>query len=444
LRIAYLYQYHQSLERFGGGRSYEFGRRLVERGHEVHMITTDRWETRTRGGWQVEEEAGMRVHRLPVPYANTMSHPRRMQAFARFAMAAGIRAARVHPEVVFATSTPLTIVVPGLVAARLSRARFVFEVRDLWPELPLELGFLRNPIAKHLAVRLAEAGYRHADFVVALSSGMAAGVVRHGYPPGQIAVIPNACDPSLFSPSPAAVTGFRSERTWLGDRPLVVYTGTFGRVNGVDYLVRLATEVRPLNPEIRFLLVGDGAQRNAVRDLAQRLGVLDRTLFLSTPVPRSRLPVILGAATIATSVFIPFPGLEHNSANKFFDSLAAERPIAINHGGWQADLLNRTHAGLELDPFDLPAAARELVQRLEDPDWLKAAGDAASALARGRFARDRLFDHFERVLTGTAGLTAPDPADVATSRAPTDQRHPDSRNVTADGDRRTRAGHGPA
>lgn len=444
MRIAYLYQYHLSLDRFGGARSYEFGRRLVERGHDVHVITTDRWRARSGGSWQVSEEAGMQVHRLPIPYSNTMPYARRLVSFARFAAAAGIRAAGVRPDVVFATSTPLTIVIPGLVASRLARARFVFEVRDLWPELPIELGALRSPVSKYLAMRLAKAAYGKADCVVALSPGMARGVIRHGYPTDQVAVIPNASDLDLFDVPPAAVAAFRAGRTWLGDRPLVVYAGTFGRINGVEYLVRLAAEVRPLNPEIRFLLIGEGRYRDTVRALARQLGVLDETVFVSDSVPRSQLPVVLGAATMATSVVIPLPGLEHNSANKFFDSLAAGRPIAVNHGGWQADLLTRSGAGLALDPFDLPTAARELVRHLEDSSWVRAAGQAALALAHDRFDRDRLFDSFERALTGTVEPTTPDRVTASTSPFPVDRPEPSSTGITSDDGRGTRVGHGPA
>jgi glycosyltransferase involved in cell wall biosynthesis len=408
MRIAYLHQYYQSRERAGGTRSYEFGRRLVDRGHEVHMITTDSYAARPGSRWRVTEEGGMTVHWLPVPYANTMSAARRIISFGQFAALAGPRAARVRPDVVLASSTPLTIAVPGLLATRLARSRFVFEVRDLWPEVPIEMGFLKNPVARHLAVHLAEAAYRRADQVIALSPGMAEGVIRHGYPAGQIVVVPNAADLDLFAAPPAEVAAFRSQRTWLGDRPLVVYTGTFGSVNGVDYLVRLAAQVRDLAPDIRFLLVGRGAHYEPVRALAQQMGLLDQTVFLSEAIPRSELPLVLGAASIATSVVIPVPGLENNSANKFFDSLAAGRPIAINHGGWQADLIEETGAGLVLDPHDVSAAARLLVRRITDRQWLETAGRAAGDLATQRFSRDRLFELFEQAVTGRRNGTMGD------------------------------------
>lgn len=400
LRIAYLHQYYQSRSTWGGTRSYEFGRRLVERGHEVHVITADRTPDRARGSWRVTVDDGIHVHWLGVPYSNSMSYPRRMVSFLRFAASAGPRAARVRPDVVLASSTPLTIAVPGLVASWLSHARFVFEVRDLWPEVPIEMGILRNPLAKAAARRLADAAYRRAGAVITLSPGMAAGVVARGAPADRVVVVPNACDLDLFGARPKDVAAFRAARPWLGDRPLLVYAGTFGTVNGVDYLVRLAAEVRRSRPEVRFLLIGSGVQQPAVAGLARALGVLDETLFIEDPVPRSSLPTVLGAATITSSVVIPVRALEHNSANKFFDSLAAGRPIAINHGGWQADLLESAGAGLVLDPDDIVAAARVLADRITDPDWLAGARRQALTLAGERFDRDLLFEPFAAAVTG--------------------------------------------
>jgi glycosyltransferase involved in cell wall biosynthesis len=391
----------------------------------------------------------MRVHRLPVPYSNNMSYARRIISFAQFAAMAGVRAARVDPDIVLASSTPLTIVIPGLVAASARRRRFVYEVRDLWPEVPIEMGALRSPLSKYLAVRLALAAYRRADSVIALSPGMAEGVVRRGYPRERVAVVPNAADLDLFAPRPAQAAAFRSERSWLGDRPLVVYTGTFGTVNGVEYLVRLAAAVRPLDPDVRFLLVGRGAGYEPARTLARRLGVLDETVFLSEAIPRSQLPVVLGAASIATSVVIPVPVLEHNSANKFFDALAAGRPIAINHGGWQADLLTETGAGLVLDPHDLSAAAQLLVRRLADPAWLTTAGEAALRLATERFARDTLYEQFERAVIGSEGPAAPRAADLrdpppGRRSATMDEDEDEDEDEDADDGRETWASHGTA
>ena len=160
---------------------------------------------------------------------------------------------------VLATSTPLTVAVPGVIASRLRRARFVFEVRDLWPELPIEIGALRNPVARRLAFALARTAYRHSSQVIALSPGMADGVAAHGVPRERITVVPNGCDLDLFDVSDEAVQALRASLPWLQGRP-VLYAGTFGVVNGVDYLVRVAARMRERDPDVRFLLAGRAAR----------------------------------------------------------------------------------------------------------------------------------------------------------------------------------------
>jgi glycosyltransferase involved in cell wall biosynthesis len=403
MRVVYIHQYFRTRNMAGGTRSYEQARRLVALGHEVAVVSTTMAPSGSPLSWRTTVEDGIQVHWLCLPYSNRMSFRRRILAFLWFAAGASVKATRLGGDVVFATSTPLTVAIPGMIAARLRRARFVFEVRDLWPEVPVDLGVLRNPILVRLAYALARAAYRNADQVVALSPGMAAGVAVQGCPTARITTVPNAADLDLFASAREDGARFRAGQCWLGDRPLVVYLGTFGRVNGLAYLVRLAAALRPVDPEVRFLLVGDGAEREALRGLADRLGVLDTTLFLRPPVPKATVPAILGAATVATSVVLPVPSLVANSANKFFDALAAGCPVALNYGGWQAELLRETGAGVQLHPTDVRAAAGVLRERLEDRGWLDRAGRAARRLAVERFSRDALFDRLLTAVLGEAG-----------------------------------------
>lgn len=408
MRVVYLHQYFVTPDQPGGTRSYELANRLAARGHEVHVVTTDTLATSSSWRWRTTVEHGVHVHRMPLPYRNAMSYRRRLLAFAQYALASPVVATRLAPDVVVATSTPLTVAVPGVIASRLRRARFVFEIRDLWPELPIEVGALRNPLARKLSYALARLAYRNADQVIALSPGMADGVAAHGFPRHRITVIPNGCDTDVFVQSQQEVEACRASIPWLGGRPLVLYAGTFGVVNGVDYLVRVASAVADRDPEVRFLLVGDGRTYDDVARLARELGVLDKNLFMWTGVPKSRMPALVGASTISTSVFQPLPGLRHNSANKFFDSLAAGRPVVINYEGWHADLLRDSGAGLVLDPSDPDAAAELLVQALHDDRWLAQAGESALGLAHDRFSRDLLFERFLAVVTGNEPDDDPD------------------------------------
>jgi glycosyltransferase involved in cell wall biosynthesis len=233
MRIVYIHQYYVNRDGWGGTRSFEVGRRLVREGHEVHVLTTDIGADKSAVKWRHTRDEGIDVHRLPVPYSNKMSYARRIRAFVEFAVAAAAKATTIRADLVLATSTPLTVAVPGVIAAKLRRVPFVFEVRDLWPEVPIEMGALRNPVARRLAGALATFAYRNANEIVALSPGMAAGVLER-YPKARTTVIPNACDLDLFTVDPWPAQRLRAAHDWLQDRPLVVYTGSLGAVNGIE------------------------------------------------------------------------------------------------------------------------------------------------------------------------------------------------------------------
>jgi glycosyltransferase involved in cell wall biosynthesis len=401
VRIVYIHQYYCNPGMAGGIRSYEQARRLVAHGHTVHVITTDITPGKRALGWRHTDDDGIDVHWFSIPYSNNMSYARRIRAFAEFMVVAAAKAARLKADLVFATSTPLTVAVPGVIAARLRRKPFVFEVRDLWPEVPIKMGALRNPVARKLAGALATFAYRNAAEVVALSPGMAAGV-RARYPAVRTTVVPNAADLDFFQVEDDAVRRFRDEHRWLGNRPLVIYTGALGAVNGVDYLVHAARRMRDLDPEVQFLIVGHGKEWDTTRKLAADDGLLDQSVHMWEKVPKTELPVILGAATVSTSMVRPIPALWENSANKFFDALAAGRPIAVNYGGWQADLIRETGAGLVLDPQDPELGAATLAAHVRDEAWLTDARAAAHGLAVEKFSRDLLFERFEAVLNRSA------------------------------------------
>lgn len=390
MRITYIHQYFITPEMAGGTRSYEMARRMVAAGHQVNMIAS-RTDGKLSGNkWVREKIDGIDVHWLPVPYNNSMSYMRRILAFISFARRAGGYAAGLDADVVFATSTPLTVAIPAVKASRRRKVPLVFEVRDLWPELPIAMGALNFPFAKPVARYLEKWAYFNSAQVVGLSPGMCEGVARTGYPADQIHCIPNSCDTATFDVSAEHGQSFRNKRPWLGERPLVIYAGTFGKINGVAYLAELAAAMRPLDPEIRFLAVGGGAEVDLVRDKARELGVLGENFFIEESLPKAEVPALFNAATVSTSLFIPLEAMWHNSANKFFDALAASRPLAINYGGWQADVLRETGAGVVLDHGDPAAAASKLRDFLHDEAAMKRARDASGSLARDRFSRDKL------------------------------------------------------
>lgn len=276
----------------------------------------------------------------------------------------------------------------------------VFEVRDLWPEAPIALGELRNPLLRGLSLALERLAYSRSARIVALSPTMGQGVLSRGYPAGRISVIPNAADLDLFEGKEKDGEVWRQTFPWLGKRRLVLYCGTLGRVNNVSYIAELAAEMRKLDDEVRFVVVGDGAEQVKVRQCARDLGVLDETFFMMGSIPKVSVPALFAAATVTMSTVAPIPALAANSANKFFDSLAAGKPIVINHGGWQAEVLHNSGAGIVLDAHDRAAAAGHLYDFLKNNERLERASAAAKWLAINKYSRDDLAEQLRVVLEG--------------------------------------------
>jgi len=388
-RLIYLHQYFQTPAEGGGTRSYEFAKRLAAAGYDVQMVTTDRSPNPGRG-WSQETMDGFVIHRIGVPYSNHMGKWRRIAAFTQFALAASLKARHLNGDIVFATSTPLTIGFPGVAATLFRRAPLIFEVRDLWPEMPIALGFLKGKVQIAAAQWFERFIYRYSRHIVALSPGMRDGIVRIIHDSAKVTVIPNSCDLDQFPAPPSDIGAWLDSHPTLKGRQIVLYAGTMGAVNGVDWIVRLAEAVRPADPSIAFVLMGDGADRAKAEQLAKDRRLLGVNVFFLPPVPKHDVACALGAASLALSVFLPIKEMEANSANKFFDALAAGRPVAINYGGWQLELLQEHGAGVRLDAHDLNQSAQDVVKLLGDPARLQAMGRSARLLAETVFARDAL------------------------------------------------------
>jgi glycosyltransferase involved in cell wall biosynthesis len=386
----------------GGTRSFEMARRLVAVGHEVTLVTSRREADTATGGWHITEEAGVNVHWYPVPYSNHMGFVDRTSAFLKFAYAAARKAASFEADVVFATSTPLTIVLPGLFSAWKLRVPLVFEVRDLWPAVPIAMGYLNNPLLRAAAHGLERLAYRSSSHIVALAPGMRDDIIATGIAPEKVSVIPNGCDTDIFaldlSSKAAAV---RAAHPWLQQRKLVLFAGTLGRANGVSFLVRLAAAMRSVDPEVRFLVIGDGAERDQIAEAAHTAGVLDISLFMLQAMPKTELAVWIAACDFTVGLFTGPRVLWKDAVqNKFFDSLAAGKPVACNFAGFQSNLAVEHGVGLIMPSEDPVEAARQLYGMLTNTAWLSAAASRAKELAHNQFSRDHLAAQLESVLLG--------------------------------------------
>jgi glycosyltransferase involved in cell wall biosynthesis len=378
----------------GGVRSYEIAKHLVAMGHEVNMITSDRYV----GGninWHTTVEDGINVHWLPVQYSNDFGFFQRLRAFFKFSIKSSFKAASFEADVIFATSTPLFIGFPGVYASYKQSVPLVFEVRDLWPTVPISIGIVKNPILIWLSKRFERYIYSHSEAVIALSPGMKKGIVKSGYSENRISVIPNFSDIDLFF-----LNNERSSEAdnWNFDGPLLVYTGTFGMINGLNYLVKLAKELQAMHSNVNILLVGSGREFDCVSNLAKEYDVLNNNLFVQESIKKSELPQLLSIADMSSNIVIDNKEVWNNSANKFFDGLASGTPMLINSGGWQADLIETFHAGIVTHGLTFTESAVKINKLLNDKRWLDESGNNALNLAKKYFDKSNLIHSLEEVL----------------------------------------------
>ncbi len=395
MKIIYLHQYFTTPDRVGGIRSYEMARRLVAKGHTVHLLTSSN-ETRDQPGWFTRDIEGIQVHSLPIPYSNRQSNAERIRTFFSFAFGAAQRARSLRADVVFATSTPLTIALPGILAARLKRVPMVFEVRDLWPEAPVAMGALNSPPAIYGAGLLKRLAYRNAAHVVALSPGMKAGVLKQGVSPQNVTVIPNASDLELFRPGLDG-SEFR-EKLGLADKTVLLYFGTMGEANGLSFVLDGAAELkRRGRDDIAIVLHGDGRERELLeaRRVRDNLG---NVVFSSWNLHRNDLARLVAAADVCLTIYKNVPVLYTCSPNKMFDSLSAGKPVLTNMPGWLGDLIEKNEAGVFVRPDDAADFADKAEYLAAQPELRKTYGQNARALAAREFSRDLLAAKLEAVL----------------------------------------------
>ena len=392
MHILYLHQYFATPHGKTGTRSYEFARRWVAQGHRVTMVTSAAQLTPEDLGGAPRKLTsrinveGIEVIALNLRYRQAMGFVRRVIAFMGFMFLSSWAALRVRSvDVVFATSTPLTIGVPALLVRWLRRRPYVFEVRDVWPAAPIAMGALRNRLLIAFLRRLERIIYRNARAVVTLSPGMEADVRKSAPPDKRLVMVPNSSDPDLFRPDLDGET-LRRERGW-GDRCVCIYTGALGPANGVDILLRAAQHFRD-DPDLLFVVLGEGSEKKKLIAQRDQLG-LDN-LYIAGGVPKHQLSTLIAAADIGLVLFAPIPILEDNSANKFFDYLSAGKPVLLNYGGWQREVIESAQTGLGCKMGDEQAFFANLANLKRDKDRRDRMGQHARRLALERFNRDVL------------------------------------------------------
>jgi glycosyltransferase involved in cell wall biosynthesis len=264
----------------------------------------------------------------------------------------------------------------------------VFEVRDLWPEAPIQMGALRGRWLQWAARALERFVYARAAAVVALSPGIRDGIVAAGVPAAKVELVPNASDLELFSP---ALDGREvRERLGLGDSFVCSYFGAMGEANDLTQVVEAGALLQERGEDgVRFVLMGQGKRRDELERLARSRGATN--VVFAEPVPdKSQVARLAAASDACLTVFKDVPVLATNSPNKLFDTFAAGRPAIVNTGGWMRELVEVNEAGLYARPGDPADLADKVLALRDSPELAERYGRNARALAEREFDRDRL------------------------------------------------------
>jgi glycosyltransferase involved in cell wall biosynthesis len=403
VNVLYFHQHFSTPAGSAGIRSYEMARRLVARGHKVTMVCGSYSDGKT--GLDLPFAKGMRrgvvdgidVIEFDLGYANSDSILKRSWTFAKFAFRSIGLALTERYDLVFATTTPLTAGIPGIFARWLRGKPFVFEVRDLWPELPRAMGVIRNPAVLWALGTLEWISYHSAHRLIGLSPGIAEGIASRGIDRERVALVPNGCDLEIFG---ADVEPWTPEGISPNDL-VALFAGTHGMANGLDAVLDAALELKARgSSNIKIVLIGNGKLKPALVERARRENI--ETVIFLQPVGKTRLAQLMARADLGLQVLADVPAFYYGtSPNKFFDYIAAGKPVLNNYPGWLAEMITTHQCGFAIAPREPGAFADALEAAAADRLALKLMGERALELARDQFDRQKLADLWVDWIEGT-------------------------------------------
>lgn len=385
MKVLILHQHFKSPAVGGAIRSYYLAKALVDRGIQVIVITGS-----NERNYRQEHLEGIEIHHLPIAYENAFGFVKRSFSFLMYVWKSARLAKKMEKvDICYAISTPLTV---GLVAQRLKtqlKLPYIFEVGDLWPDAPVQMGFIKNSIFAAVLYRLERSVYRKADSIVALSQPIKK-AIESRVPQIKIDVIPNFADCDFYQPESKNTA---LEKKYSVHRKFVVsYIGALGVANGLDYFIDCANASREADLPIHFMLCGEGALLDHLKSSVQKLKL--ENISITGFVDRNTVKEIMN---ITDAVFVSYksvPILETGSPNKYFDGLASGKLIVTNFGGWIKNEIEQTGCGITVDVGNPSDFVEKITPFLGDKKKLVQHQAAARKLAEEKYHRKKLSGQF--------------------------------------------------
>ncbi len=386
MKVLILHQYFNTPQTGGPLRSYYLARALADRGITTAVITTHNGT-----GFRKESIEGIEVHYLPIPYSNSFGFLKRVSSFLKFVFSIVKAAAQFRDyDSCYAISTPLTIGLAAIWIKWRYKIPYIFEVGDLWPEAPIQVGIVKNPLLKKILYQLERSIYKRAKLIVALSDSIRESIADK-VPGKQIEVISNMADTDYYQPSDKSPS--LEKKFGVQNKFVLSYIGTFGLANGLEQILTCAQAVK--NEPIHFILCGEGARHEDLLAYAKHRQ-LNNVSFVSMR-DRNGVNEVLNVTDAAFISYQPLPVLETGSPNKYFDALAAGKMIVVNFGGWIKNEIEESGCGIYVNPAAPDDFSNKIRFALRDQKELKKLQRAARNLAENRYSRRQLSECFVKI-----------------------------------------------
>lgn len=397
MNILYIHQYFTTPEEGGGIRSYEFARGLVKRGHKVTILTGSKLNDSIVNKKKKNDEyiEGVHIIYLKTSYSNYMLFKKRLYSFVDFSLRATLVGLRLKKyDLIFATSTPLTVAIPGIILSFLRRVPMIFEVRDLWPEVPIQMGVIKNFLLIKLLRWFEVFIYRHSNHIIALSPGMVKGVLATGVARNKVTMIPNYCNLNFFKPKKSNINDL--EKLEYNNNPIIAYCGAISYANNLELIIYAAEKLQEMSNQVIFVIAGEGMLKSKLEKLA-KVKKLKNVIFLGK-INKYEVVELYRKAIACLVLFKNLPILSTNSPNKFFDAISTGKPIITNMSGWIGELVENNKIGFSLEN-DNPQAIVEAIEKLinMNKNQLEEMGKNARKLAVEKFNSGDMTDKLEMI-----------------------------------------------
>ena len=388
VKVLILHQHFNTPESGGAIRSYYLAKALVDRGVQTVVITGH-----NKKKYQKENHEGIEVHYLPIAYDNSFGFAARSFSFLKYIWQSVAVAKKIEKvDVCYAISVPLTV---GLAAIRLKqklKIPYLFEVGDLWPDAPIQMGFVKNHFFASFLFWLEKSIYNGADSIVALSQPIKEAIEKK-IQRKEIHIVPNMADCDFYKPEQK---DFLLEEKYIVKEKFVVsYIGAMGAANGLDYFLECANISRKANLPVHFILCGDGAMLEYLKSSAEKLAL--RNISFIGFVDRQRVKEVMSITDAVMVSYKNVPILETGSPNKYFDGLASGKMIIVNFGGWIREEIEKVGCGIYVNPKQPSDFVKKIEPFIFDKSKTTQFQRTARRLAESSYERKKLSDQFVKI-----------------------------------------------